>query len=329
MVLPDEELQLLRSGAQPFICNQCTTVFGEARPSDAPDDSSVSPGILASAPHAAPAASPLIVPEDGATGLRELLLGALQGISFLTDSVAELRESNDRLRRENARALSQQADTIASLRSEVRRLRDELSSRVVSARHPLTPPTTPDPKLAACAQLGDSASTSVATTPLPPSALLPQSQPPAPTSATPSPAPSQLTPSRGKTPPSDESTKSKNPAFVGASAMTGLVVVNPPKRPKPAHKVMLVSKLCPSPTAEQLQAHLSSVSVAPLFCRRLRTRYNTYASFCVGVDDQGFQRLTDPCMWPADCLFKPFRGKLYPDMILSPNQTHRDDKKER
>lgn len=120
-------------------------------------------------------------------------------------------------------------------------------------------------------------------------------------------------------------TKSKEPALIGSSDSTGLVVVNPPKRPK----LVFVSKLSPSTTAEQLQAHLSSVNVAPLFCHRLKTKYETYASFCVGVDDMYFQRLCDPSTWPSDCLFKPFRGRLHSDMILSPNTNSvpRDDKK--
>lgn len=67
---------------------------------DAVDDCMLNLGIPASAPQAAPAVSPLIVPGAGETGLREVLLSALQEISFLTDSVAELRESNHRLRRD-------------------------------------------------------------------------------------------------------------------------------------------------------------------------------------------------------------------------------------
>lgn len=331
VVLPDEELQLLRSGAQPFLCNLCATVDADGRPSDAPDDSMVSPRIPASAPLAAPAVSPLVVPGDGETGLRELLLNALQGISFLTDSVAELRECNDRLRRENARELSQQTDTIASLRSEVRRLRDELSLCALSVRPRGTTPPKPNLAAAACVQsVGASKATvSVSATPLRPPTHLPPRVPAAMTTATPPLSALLPTASVNVTSPSSglRATKSNDPALLGSSDSTGLVVVNPPKRPK----LVFVSKLSPSTTAEQLQAHLSSVNVAPLFCHRLKTKYETYASFCVGVDDMYFQRLCDPCTWPSDCLFKPFRGRLHSDMILSPNTNSvpLDDKKQR
>lgn len=52
--------------------------FGqECRPSDATDDSMVSPRISASAPVADPAGSSLVVHDDGETGLRELYTNPL------------------------------------------------------------------------------------------------------------------------------------------------------------------------------------------------------------------------------------------------------------
>ncbi|XP_077561535.1 uncharacterized protein LOC144177830 [Haemaphysalis longicornis] len=76
-------------------------------------------------------------------GLQRMLLNALEGISFLTDEVAKLREGNERLCRDNARAFAQQADVIASLRAEVRSLRGELSRRAGSFLPVPSPPSTP------------------------------------------------------------------------------------------------------------------------------------------------------------------------------------------
>ncbi|KAL1470848.1 hypothetical protein MTO96_040255, partial [Rhipicephalus appendiculatus] len=58
-----------------------------------------------------------------------LLLDALEGISFLSDEVSQIREQNERLRKDHSRGVEQQARVVGSLRGgddEVRFLRDVL-----------------------------------------------------------------------------------------------------------------------------------------------------------------------------------------------------------
>lgn len=55
------------------------------------------------------------------------VLDALEGISILSDGVAQLREENERPRCDNSRFLALQAESIASLRAHVPGLREELA----------------------------------------------------------------------------------------------------------------------------------------------------------------------------------------------------------
>ncbi|KAH7934665.1 hypothetical protein HPB51_028968 [Rhipicephalus microplus] len=75
-------------------------------------------------------------PGGDLAGLRRLLLAALEGISFLSDEVSQLREENERLHKDHSRGVEQQARVVASL------LREELTRRTaaVAVTAPVIPP---------------------------------------------------------------------------------------------------------------------------------------------------------------------------------------------
>ncbi|KAG0437019.1 hypothetical protein HPB47_017644 [Ixodes persulcatus] len=54
---------------------------------------------------------------------------------------------------------------------------------------------------------------------------------------------------------------------------------------------------------------------APLICRKLKTRYDSYSHFYVAIDDATYEKLRDPSFWPKSCLFKPFRGGLRDELL--------------
>lgn len=114
--------------------------------------------------------------------------------------------------------------------------------------------------------------------------------------------------------------KKRSPPRVGASEASELVVVRRP----PSSRAIFVSKLSANTTSGQLLAHLSNVQVTPLSCKRLKTKHDSYSSFCVTVDAECFRRLCDPSMWPKGCLFKPFQGKLHPGMVHSCETSEND-----
>lgn len=329
VVWPDAELQLLSSGARPFKCNICETAEAAARPSGAGDDFGTSasgapspcslrrdsPPVVEKAP--APPSQPVDLDAEAA-GLRALLIDALEGISFLTDQVALLREDNDLMRRENAHSFDRlrqeregdrahYARVVSSLRAEVCSLRAELLRR---------PPALQDEvhrsseKPSFTQVVYKEVSPSATSAPLQSVSSAFPTLPPTPFPLSPVQSVSVL----DRNLPTIEK-KRRSRACVGASDTCGLVVVPQPKRPKP--KAMFVSKLSPSTTSASLNAHLSTLGVLSLSCRRLKTKFDTYASFYISVSEEFFERLNDPAVWPKDCLFKEFRGMFREGMLHS------------
>lgn len=129
ITLPDDDLQLLKSGARRFVCNACKTPSSPASPNIGHGISSqaaASPALLPS-PSLTAATTQLVDLAAELVSLRALLLDALEGISFLTDQVAKLGEDNEQLRREGATKAEAHADAVKSLRQEVLSLRGDLA----------------------------------------------------------------------------------------------------------------------------------------------------------------------------------------------------------
>jgi hypothetical protein len=59
------------------------------------------------------------------------------------------------------------------------------------------------------------------------------------------------------------------------------------------------------------------LQLTSLTCTRLRTKYNSYASFHVSVPEDDFQLINNTEVWPNGCLIAPFYGRLNPDQIYS------------
>ena len=47
----------------------------------------------------------------------------------------------------------------------------------------------------------------------------------------------------------------------------------------------------------------------PVSCVQLRTKYNSYVSFCITVTEASYVLLLDPTQWEEDFLIMPFEGK--------------------
>lgn len=80
----------------------------------------------------------------------------------------------------------------------------------------------------------------------------------------------------------------------------------------PAKRALFVSRLRPSTTLEELSELLSStLEVGSFTCKKLRSKYDTYASFHISTTVDNFSRINDACVWPEGCLFRPFWGPLF------------------
>lgn len=340
IVLPDEELQCLLAGVQPFRCNLCVAAV---RPSDGGALTTVDgqPASIPAGRVAPPVATTFNPTADicaEVAALRTLLSEAVESLSFLGDSVAQLRDENRILRRDSVDGFAKQAAIIASLREEVRCLRGELarrppspppspkSSPKSSALLPRMSPHSPSPLRPSFAAAAAGASGEAG--PLLHCVNVSGSQPAAAMTAMDSHSDYPLLPlPRSDTACTDPPTKTqmkRSTPRVGASEASDLVVVRRP----PNTRAIFVSKLSAKTTSGQLRAHLATVDVTPVSCKRLKTKHDSYSSFCVTVDGESFERLGDPSLWPKGCLFKPFQGKFHPGMVHS-SELNYNDKKER
>jgi hypothetical protein len=83
-------------------------------------------------------------------------------------------------------------------------------------------------------------------------------------------------------------------------------------------KTLFVSRFCPGVSADDTEKSLEEqLSLKKLVCTRLKTKFNTYASFHVSVIEDDFPLLNNTAFWPTGCLIAPFYGKLTPDQVYS------------
>ncbi|CAN7990985.1 unnamed protein product [Ixodes hexagonus] len=291
--------EFLRSGVSSFKCQSCEKISGAARPNGAGmargDESDLS-------------CPPRAAISRRVHSLRELLLDALEGISFLTDQVAALRDENAQLRRERTQDAQLQASAINSLRAELKVLRDaQYQKRVTIAK--AQPQGKPH----------DTSSYAVVAYSYPPTSVHSNA---APVLGERQDAASPEVNLHHK--PTSTHRKARTAARTGASESCKLSVASPSKR----RMALFVTKLAPETTCGDISSHLSSLCIEKLECRRLKTRHNTYSSFHVSVDAEDFDKLSDPAVWPKSCLFKPFRGTLREDLLHAseeaPTSTPRD-----
>ncbi|KAL1484491.1 hypothetical protein MTO96_011289 [Rhipicephalus appendiculatus] len=180
-------------------------------------------------------------------GLRRLLLDALEGISFLSDEVSQLREEKERLRKDHSRGVEQQARVVASLRGEIRFLRDVLTSRTAAV--PVKSAVVPEPENADRSVISKPPAYSgqpLFTT------LSPSNSPPAEEdtskrrSVIPATASSAaLLPLEGE--------RNKKPASFGVLTTSLISVAEWPQRPK----AIFVTKLSADTTAADIKTHIT------------------------------------------------------------------------
>ncbi|CAN8017895.1 unnamed protein product, partial [Ixodes persulcatus] len=255
--------------------------------------------------------------------LHGLLLDALEGISFLTDQVASLGEENKRLRAETKRVSERQATLVCSMRDEVRACRAEIAGWRRAAGG-AAPASSNVPAL-------------ILRNGVPPAGNLPRWGSAGSSSGGPPASLGSVRDHRVNLTASQDGErdgrvarlepmlprpKARTAALTGASETTKLCVASPSR----SLRALFVTKLAPDTICEGVSSHLSSVGIDKVECRRLKNRFDTYASFHVAAAAEDFEKLADPAVWkkklvcslsvwPKSCLFKPFRGTLRRDML--------------
>ncbi|GBO16272.1 hypothetical protein AVEN_152024-1 [Araneus ventricosus] len=81
----------------------------------------------------------------------------------------------------------------------------------------------------------------------------------------------------------------------------------------PKRKAIFLSRLGPETTVNDITNFLAPLNLKFLQCHRLKTKYQTYASFHIDVYENDLKQLLDSTVWPEGCLIAEFYGKLRND----------------
>jgi hypothetical protein len=83
---------------------------------------------------------------------------------------------------------------------------------------------------------------------------------------------------------------------------------------------LFVSRFGPEVTAQDIKNSLEEqLKLTSLSCTRLKTKFNSYASFHISVNEDDFPLINNTGVWPNDCLIAPFYGRLNDDQIYRPD----------
>jgi hypothetical protein len=106
--------------------------------------------------------------------------------------------------------------------------------------------------------------------------------------------------------------KQRRQPLIGVRNCVSLPVVSKKER----SKALCASRFSPEVTTVDIEESLKEqLSLKRLVCTRLKTKFNTYASFHVLVNEDDFPLVNNISVWPNGCLIAPFFGRLSPDQI--------------
>jgi hypothetical protein len=103
---------------------------------------------------------------------------------------------------------------------------------------------------------------------------------------------------------------------IGVRNCTSLPIASKKER----SKALFVSRFSPEVTTVDAEKSLEEqLNLKRLICTRLKTKFNSYTSFHVLVNEGDFHLINNTGVWPNGCLIAPCFGKLTPDQIYSPS----------
>jgi hypothetical protein len=83
-------------------------------------------------------------------------------------------------------------------------------------------------------------------------------------------------------------------------------------------KALFVLRFSPEVSASDAENSLKEqLKFSLVVCTKLKTVFNTYASFHLSVTEDDFPVIHNTGVWPDGCLIPPFYGRLSPDQIFN------------
>jgi len=91
-------------------------------------------------------------------------------------------------------------------------------------------------------------------------------------------------------------------------------------------KALFVSRFDPQVSEEDIKNSLKNlVKLSSLNCTKLKTKFSSYSSFHVSVEESDFTLINDTAIWPAGCLIAPFYGRLLPEQCCDNSKVGKTD----
>ncbi|KAG0426831.1 hypothetical protein HPB47_026080 [Ixodes persulcatus] len=92
---------------------------------------------------------------------------------------------------------------------------------------------------------------------------------------------------------------------------------------RPRKAALFVSRLAPDTTASDVILLVEPLlNGNPICCSKMKTKHETYSSFHVEVNQDSFEVINRPEVWPDGCIFHPFFGRLDVSRTSSSENNH-------
>ncbi|CAN7976648.1 unnamed protein product [Ixodes persulcatus] len=92
---------------------------------------------------------------------------------------------------------------------------------------------------------------------------------------------------------------------------------------RPRKAALFVSRLAPDTTASDVLLLVEPLLKGnPICCFKMKTKHETYSSFHVEVNQDSFEVINRPEVWPDGCIFHPFFGRLDVSRTSSSENNH-------
>lgn len=85
----------------------------------------------------------------------------------------------------------------------------------------------------------------------------------------------------------------------------------------PRRRALFVSRLSPETSEAKINDSLNFLNLDYLKCRRIKSRFPSYASFHIETYENDFEKLLDEDLWPEGCIVSEFRGRLRDDQVYN------------
>jgi len=110
----------------------------------------------------------------------------------------------------------------------------------------------------------------------------------------------------------------------GTAGRCAIATVPQPERPKRKKKLFL-TRLEPTTTSPEIEKYLmTTAKLEYVKVFQLKTKHQSYSSFCIVVNENEFTQIKSPAIWPEHTLCSEYLGPLFKDRLLKLDEDEND-----